>query len=102
VVIDDVARIAATLAGVRQSAPDGLAEWRYHGRLVARQLDDTHLVIRADFDRRDLMLRHFPGTFSVPTRYAKHMMIVADIASGDADAIEDALLAAWHLQRTAD
>jgi hypothetical protein len=102
VVIDDIIRLAATLAGVRQSAPDGMAEWRYHGRLVARQLDDTHLVIRADFDRRDLMLRQFPGTFSVPTRYTKHMMIVADIAGGDPDAIEDALLAAWHLQRTAD
>jgi len=35
------------LAGVRCTAPKGLAEWRYHGRLVARQLDDVHLVIRA-------------------------------------------------------
>ena len=50
-------------------------------------------MIRADFDRRDLMLRQFPGTFSVPARYSKHMMIVADIAGGDAT-IEDALLAA--------
>ena len=100
--MDDIARVAGTLAGVRQSAPDGLPQWRYHGRLVARQLDDTHLVIRADFDLRDLMLRQFPGTFSVPARYSKHMMIVADIAGGDADAIEDALLAAWHLQRNAD
>jgi hypothetical protein len=38
--IDDVARLAEALAGVRCTAPDGLAEWRYHGRLVARQLDD--------------------------------------------------------------
>jgi hypothetical protein len=69
--IDDVARQAATLAGVRFRAPDGLAEWRYHGRLVARQLDDAHLVIRADFDYRDLILQQFlepsasrPGTQS--------------------------------------
>jgi hypothetical protein len=65
--IDDVARLAETLAGVRFREPGGLAEWRYRGRLVARQLDDAHLVIRADFDYRDSLLRHFPGTFSVPT-----------------------------------
>jgi hypothetical protein len=36
--IDDVARLAEDLAGVRRTARDGLPEWRYHGRLVARQL----------------------------------------------------------------
>jgi hypothetical protein len=98
----DVARLAAALAGVRLTAPAGLAEWRYHGRLVARQLDDAHVVIRADFDYRDSILRSFPETFSVPTRYIKHMMVVADLARGDAGAIEDALDAAWRLQRSAD
>ncbi len=96
-----MARLAADLAGVRRTARDGLAEWRYHGRLVARQLDDVHLVIRADFGYRDAMLRQFPGTFSVPPRYARHMMVVADLAAGDAGAIEDALEAAWQLQRSA-
>jgi hypothetical protein len=90
----DVARLAGALAGVRRTAPGGLAEWRYHGRLVARQLDDAHVVIRADFDYRDSMLRQFPETFSVPARYLKHMMVVADLARGDAGAIEDALKAA--------
>ena len=96
-----MARLAGDLAGVRRTARDGLAQWRYHGRLVARQLDDVHLVIRADFGYRDAVLRQFPGTFSVPARYAKHMMIVADLARGDAGAIEDALDAAWQLQRSA-
>jgi hypothetical protein len=100
--IDAVARLAEDLAGVRRTARDGLAEWRYHGRLVARQLDDVHLVIRADFGYRDSMLRQFPETFSLPARYAKHMMVVADLAGGDAGAIEDALEAAWQLQRGAD
>jgi hypothetical protein len=100
--IDDVARLADSLAGVRFKASGGLAEWRYHGRLVARQLDDGQLVIRADFDYRDLILRQFPGTFSVPPRYAKHMMVVADLAQGNADAIEDALETAWQLQRDSD
>jgi hypothetical protein len=100
--IDDVARLAQDLAGIRRGVRDGLAEWRYHGRLVARQLDDAHLVIRADFGYRDAVLRQFPGTFTVPVRYVKHMMVVADLAGGDAGAIEDALEAAWQLQRSTD
>ena len=99
--IADVALLAGALAGVRRTARDGLTEWRYHGRLVARQLDDIHLVIRADFDYRDSIMRQFPGTFSVPTRYVKHMMVVADLPRGDAGAIEDAIEAAWQLQRSA-
>jgi hypothetical protein len=98
--VNDVADLAEALAGVRRTAPDGLAQWRYHGRLVARQLDDTLLVIRADFDYRDSILRQFPGTFSVPARYAKHMMVVADLANGDRGAIEDVIEAAWELQRS--
>jgi hypothetical protein len=47
------------------------------------------------------VLRQFPGTFSVPARYAKHMMVVADLAAGDAGAIEDAFEAAYLLQRSA-
>ena len=98
----DIDRLTGSLAGVRRTVADGLVQWRYHGRLVARELDDAHVVIRADFGYRDWLLRQFPGTFSVPARFSKHMMVVADLAEGDADAIEDALHAAWELQRSAD
>ena len=98
--IADVARQAEGLSGVRHTVRDGLAEWRYHGRLVARQLADAHMVIRADFDYRDSILRQFPGTFSVPRRFVRHMMMVADLATGDTGAIEDAIEAAWQLQRS--
>jgi hypothetical protein len=102
VTIAEVAEVVTALKGVRRSGSGGLAQWRYHGRVVARQLDDTHVVIRTDFDHRDSLLRQFPGTFSVPNRYVKHMMVVADLADGDAGAIEDAIEAAWQLQRRAD
>lgn len=98
--IDEIIQLAGALPGVRRTTADGLAHWRYHGRLVARQLNDTHVVIRADFDYRDWLLRQFPDTFSVPDRYRRHMMVVADLA-GDADAIGDALETAWQLQRSA-
>jgi len=96
--IDDVATLAATLDGVRRSVKEGYAEWRYHGRLVARQLHDGYVVIRCDLASRDSLLQTCPGTFSHPPRYRKHMMIVADLARGDPGAIEDAIEGAWVLQ----
>ena len=94
----DLSRLAAQLEGVTERSRDGLLDWRYRGRLVARQLDDGHIVIRASFELRDLLQHSFPETFSVPGRFAKHMMIVADLEHGNADAIEDAVIGAWELQ----
>jgi hypothetical protein len=96
--LQDLSRLAAQLDGVSESRRGGLLDWRYHGRLVARQLDDTHVVIRATFEFRDFLLHSFTETFSVPDRFAKHMMIVADLEQGNADAIEDAVIGAWELQ----
>jgi hypothetical protein len=96
--LDDVSRLAAQLEGVAERTRDGLLDWRYHGRLVARQLDDGHIVIRATFEFRDFLLRSFPETFSVTERFAKHMMVVADLEHGNPNAIEDAVIGAWELQ----
>ena len=90
--------MAAQLAGVAERRREGVLEWRYRGRLVARQLDGSHIVIRSSFEFRDFLLRSFPETFSVPNRYAEHMMVVADLANGNADAVEDAVIGAWELQ----
>jgi hypothetical protein len=94
----DVSRLTAQLDGVAERRREGLLEWRRRGRLVARQLDDSHVVIRASFDLRDLLVQSFPETFSVPPRFVKHMMVVADLDNGNGDAIEDAVIAAWELQ----
>ncbi|MGH3358336.1 MAG: hypothetical protein ACRDO7_06000 [Nocardioidaceae bacterium] len=94
----DIDRLAASLDGVVARTSAGLRHWRYQGRLVARQLDEMRIVVRAEFDVRDALLTQFPDTFSVPRRYAKHMMVVADLRDGDPDAIEDAIAAAWKLQ----
>ena len=53
----DLSRLAAELNGVVERHRDGVLDWRYGGRLVARQLDDGHVVIRASFDFRDFLLQ---------------------------------------------
>ncbi len=96
--LTDLSGLAAQLNNVVERRRNGLLEWRYQGRLVARQLDHSHVVIRTSFDVRDFLLQSFPNTFGVPNRFRKHMMIVADLETGNADAIEDAIIAAWELQ----
>jgi hypothetical protein len=96
--LPDLSKLAGQLDGVAERRRNGLLEWRYRGRLVARQLDRNHIVIRASFDSRGFLVRSFPDTFSVPKRFAKHMMIVADLENGNAQAIEDAVIGAWELQ----
>ena len=96
--LEELSRLTVQCDGVVERLRDGLREWRYQGRLVARQLDRSQVVIRASFDFKDFLLQSFPETFSVPKRYAKHMMIVADIEAGNANAVEDAIIGAWELQ----
>jgi hypothetical protein len=94
----DLSRLAAQLDGVSERRRDGLLDWRYRGRLIARQVDESSVVIRASFEFRDFLLQSFPETFTVPKRFAKHMMIVADLEKGNANAVEDAVIGAWELQ----
>jgi hypothetical protein len=98
VTLAELSSLAAQLEGFAERRREGLLEWRYGGRLVARQLDPRHVVIRASFDSRHFLLESFPETFSVPNRFRKHMMIVADLQAGNGDAIEDAVIGAWELQ----
>lgn len=99
--IDEFGRIASSLPLVRQARSGGLLRWQCKGRLIARQLDSNQVVVRTSFDTRDVLLHQFPETFSVPRRFEKHMMVVADLANGDEDAIEDAVTSAWRLQSEA-
>jgi len=100
--INEFDRIATSLPQVRQVRREGLLRWQCKGRLIARQLDGNQVVVRTPFDTRDVLLHQFPETFSVPRRFEKHMMVVADLANGDDGAIEDAVTSAWRLQTGTD
>ena len=57
------------------------------------RLDATHVVVRVPFDVRDGLLVAI-STSSLPRRFERHMMVVADLDAGDDGAVEDALEAA--------
>ena len=56
------------------------------------------MAVRVPFDVRDVLLHQHPDVFSVPRRFAKHMIVVADLDAGDDGAVQDAIESAWRLQ----
>ena len=96
-----MSRVALALDGVRESSAKGRLRWSLSGRLVARQLDDTSIVIRTGFAEREHLLATHPTTFFVPPRFDAHMMIVARLPDADAVAVAAAIRAAWKLQTSA-
>jgi hypothetical protein len=96
--LDGFHELATSLAGVRRASVGGAARWQVQGRLVARELDASHVAVRVSFDVRDALLRQHPDVFSVPRRFAKHMIVVADLAAGEDGAVEDAVESAWAMQ----
>jgi hypothetical protein len=96
--LDGFHELVMSLGRVRHTTAGGPSRWQHHGRLLAREVDATHVVVRVPFDVRDVLLSQHPDVFSVPPRFTKHMMVVADLAIGDDDAIEDAVTAAWRMQ----
>lgn len=66
--------------------------------IVARALDDRFLVIRSDFPAREKLLTAHPTTLSVPPRFERHRMVVADLRDGDPDVIRSTPDAAHALQ----
>jgi hypothetical protein len=88
----DLSRLAAELDGVSSAAATvcSTGGTRAPGRSAARRQPRRHPgVVRVP----DFLLYSFPETFSVPRRFAKHMMVVADLEHGNADAVEDAVIA---------
>jgi len=99
--IDEVSRIASALDPVRESSVRGRLRWSLGGRLVARQLDESSIVIRTGFDEREALLAEYPTMFFVPPRFDAHMMVVAQLPGADASVVEAALRAAWTMQASA-
>jgi hypothetical protein len=97
-----VSRIALALDGVKESTAEGMRRWTLDGRLIARQLGSTSIVIRMDFADREQLLATHPTTFFVPPRFDAHMKVVAELEHADPTVIESAIRSAWDLQRSMD
>lgn len=95
----EIERFLAGLEGVRlHNGPRG-RRWSVRSRLVARQVDESTLLIRTGFDLREELLEKYPGTFSLRPDLEAHMKVLADVRHGHIAAVCQAILAAWKMQR---
>ena len=99
--IEEVSGIAVALDRVRESSVRGKLRWSLDGRLVARQLDESSIVIRTGFAEREELLAKHPSTFFVPPRFDAHMMVVAWLPGAETAVVEAVLRIAWELQASA-
>ena len=95
----EVEQFLAGLEGVRLRHEPRGRRWSVGNRLVARQVDETTLLIRVEFEPREDLLNDHPHTFWMRPELEAHMKVLADIAQGDMSAVCAALTAAWTMQR---
>jgi hypothetical protein len=100
--LSEVSGIATALDQVKESRAGGSLRWTLGGRLVARQYDAGSLVVRMGFEDRERLLREHPALFSVPPRFDAHQKVVLHLVDAGRSVVEEALRAAWNLQRDAD
>ncbi|MGG5259614.1 hypothetical protein [Phycicoccus avicenniae] len=87
------------LDGVRLKEDPRGRRWCVGQRLVARQVDDSTLLVRCAFGPREELLAAHPETFSVRPELEAHEKVLADVSAGDLGALGAALRAAWEMQR---
>ena len=97
--IEDVRALLAEYDDVREKGTSDRPGWYVHDRLVARQLDEDSLLVRADFDARERLLDDHPGMFSVPPSMEAHQKVVVELGLADTKGVRRALAEAVELQR---
>jgi hypothetical protein len=97
--LDDVARYAESLAGVKRKGTSSQPAWYVHDRLVVRLQSPGTVVIRVPLAQREALLEAYPGTFGVPPRMEAHHKVEAYLDRADPEAVRRAVELAWAMQR---
>jgi len=99
--VDEVTAYVESLPGVRRSGTDERPVWQLQGRLVARLVDPTTLVVRVPLSAREAVLESDPDGFGVPPRFEAHHKVEVYLDRAAPDAVRTAIRLAWELQRDA-
>ena len=75
----------------------GTPGFRVKKKLYARMLDDGEsLVLKIDFDSRDVLTKLKPESFKVTPHYQNHPMMIVDLGRVDASELAELLEGAWR------
>jgi hypothetical protein len=97
VTFDMFRQIALSLPGVEEGTLHQTPAYRVKGKLVARLREDGEsLVVRANFDEREKLMKAHPNTFYITDHYRNYPAILIDLSSVRVDQIRQLFEQAWR------
>jgi hypothetical protein len=97
VTFDTAREIARALPGVEEGTCYGTPAFRVRGKFLSRLKEDGEtLVVKIDFDTRDILLQAAPETFFITDHYAGYPAILVRLANVDRDDLAKLLEDSWR------
>ncbi len=93
----DVVAIGLALPGMEEGTSYGTPALKVAGKLAVRLKEDGEtLVLRTDFDSRDLLLQADPACFFFTEHYRAYPMVLVRLAAAQREVIAPLLEEAWR------
>jgi hypothetical protein len=97
VTFNTVREIARTLPGVEEGTCYGTPAFRVRGKFLSRLKEDGEtLVVRIDFDTRDILMQVDPETYYITDHYAGYPAILVRLEKVDRDDLAKLLEDSWR------
>jgi len=97
VTFDTVREIARVLPGIEEGTCYGTPALRVRGKLLSRLKEDGEtLVVKIDFDTRDVLLQAHPDTYFITDHYAGYPYVLVRLAKVSCDDLAKLLEDSWR------
>jgi hypothetical protein len=92
-----VRELGLALPGVEEGLSYGTPALRVRGKLIARlRADGESLVVKIDFDERELLMQADPQTFYITEHYRNYPAMLVRLAKVQVEALRELLEDAWR------
>lgn len=96
---ETVRELALELPGVAEGTAYGTPALRVKGKFLARLREDGEtLVVKLDFDSREMLLQADSEVFFTTPHYDGYPSVLVRLAAIERDALQEILVTAWRLQ----
>jgi hypothetical protein len=95
---DYVRRIALALPEVEEGTSYGTPAFKVKGKFLSRLKEDGEtLVVKIDFDERDILMAANPETFYITDHYRGYPAVLVRLATVDPDDLRELFEGGWRL-----
>jgi hypothetical protein len=95
---ETVRQLALALPGAEEGTSYGTPAYKVGGKLFARlHQDDVSLVIKVDFEEREILMEADPETFYITDHYLDYPWMLVRLSTVRLDQLRDLLRQSWRL-----